>query len=150
MPFTYSANSENGTLDTADVGIVVSPSSGIISTSNMLPGDSVQGVINVANTGTVNEYYYVTAAWKGGAATTDHKAAILAEYLNVSVTASPGTSIFTGSLKALIDQPASPGQALALTTGNEDVTFAFNLPSTVSTVVNNIDLSIDFVFVATA
>lgn len=150
MPLTYAANSENGTLDTANVSIVVSPASGIISTSNMLPGATVQGVVNVANTGTVDEYYYVTAAWTGGGSTTDHKAAILAEYLNVSVTASPGTSIFTGSLSALIDQPASPGQALALTTGNEDVTFSFHLPSTVSTVVNNIDLAIDFVFVATA
>ncbi|MBP1760880.1 MAG: uncharacterized protein H6Q64_422 [Firmicutes bacterium] len=150
MPLIYSANSENGVLDTADVSIAVSPASGVINTTDMLPGQTVQGVINVANTGTVDEYYYVTAAWTGGGTTTDHKAAILAEYLNVSVTASPGASIFTGSLKALIDQPASPGQALALTTGNEDVTFAFHLPATVSTVVNNIDLAIDFIFVATA
>ncbi len=150
MALTYTTNSTNGILDTADVSIVVSPSSGVINTTNMLPGQSVQGIINVSNTGTVDETYYVTAAWKGGGTTTDHRAAILAEYLNVSVTASPGTSIFTGTLNALIDQPASPGQALALTTGNEDVTFVFTLPATVSTVVNNIDLAIDFVFVATA
>jgi hypothetical protein len=150
MPITYTTNSSGGTLDTANVSIVVSPSSGVINTTDMLPGQSVQGIINVSNTGSVDENYYVTAAWKGGGTTTDHRAAILAEYLNVSVTASPGTSIFTGSLNALIDQPASPGQALALINANEDVTFDFTLPSTVSTVVNNIDLSIDFVFVATA
>jgi hypothetical protein len=150
MALTYTTLSNNGVLDSADVSIVASPASGVIDATNMLPGQSVQGIINVSNTGTVDETYYVTAAWKGGGTTTDHHAAILAEYLNVSVTASPGTSIFTGTLNALIDQPASPGQALALITGNEDVTFEFTLPITVSTVVKNIDLAIDFIFVATA
>ncbi len=150
MPITYTANSSGSSLDTANVAIVVSPATGVITTTNMLPGQSIQGIINVSNTGNVDEYYYVTAAWKGGGTTPDHRAAILAEYLNVSVTASPDTSLFTGSLSALIDQPASPGQALALATGNEDVTINFTLPVTVSTVVNNIDLAIDFVFVASA
>ena len=58
MALTYTTNSTNGVLDTADVSIVVSPSSGVINTTNMLPGQSVQGIINVSNTGTVDETYY--------------------------------------------------------------------------------------------
>ncbi|HWP96818.1 MAG TPA: hypothetical protein VN426_08195 [Syntrophomonadaceae bacterium] len=150
MPLDFTVTSTNSNLGTADVSIVASPASGVINTTNMVPGQTVQGMINVSNTGNIDEFYYVTAAWNGAAPTSDHKAALLAEYLNVSVTASPSTNIFTGKLSALVDQPASPGQALTLTTGNEDVIFSFNLPATVSPVLNNIDLSIDFVFVASS
>lgn len=150
MPLDYVISSTNNTLDSADVSIVVSPASGVINTTTLVPGQTVQGLINVSNTGNVDEHYYVTAAWKPGGTTSDHKAALLAEYLNVSVTASPSTSLFTGKLTELIDQPSSPGRALTQATGNEDVIFSFNLPSTVSPVVNNIDLSIDFVFVASS
>lgn len=150
MPITYTSSSTNSNLNSADVSIVVSPSSGVINATNLLPGDSVQGIINVSNTGNVDQYYYITASWKGSGTTTDHRAAILAYYLNVSVTASPSTVLYTGNLAGLIDQPASPGQPLPLTTGNEDVVFDFILPSTVGSVINDIDMSIDFIFVATA
>lgn len=150
MALTFTASSTGSTLQTANVSIVVSPTSGVLSATNMLPGSTVTAVINVSNTGDVDEYYFVTADWKPSGSTTASLAALLADNLNVSVSASPGSTIYTGKLSGLIDQPASPGHALALSTGNEDVTFTFHLPSTVGNVVQNIDITLDFVFVATA
>lgn len=150
MALTYTASSTGSTLQTANVAIAVSPASGVLSVTAMLPGDSATAVINVSNTGDVDEYYFVSADWKASPGTTTSHAALLADNLNVSVSASPGGSIYTGKLSGLIDRPDSPGQALALTTGNEDVTFTFYLPSTAGNVVGNIDMTLDFVFVATS
>lgn len=148
MAFTYTASSTGSTLQAETVSIEVSPTTGVL-VATMLPGDSVSAVINVSNTGTVDEYYFVTADWKASDVTTTSLAALLAYNLNVSVSAG-ATSLYTGKLDALIDRPDSPGQALTLITANEDVTFDFTLPSTVGNAVQDIDLAIDFVFVATA
>ena len=60
MAFTYTANSTDSTLQTETVAIEVSPASGVLTTA-MVPGDSVSATINVSNTGTVDEFYFVTA-----------------------------------------------------------------------------------------
>jgi hypothetical protein len=150
MPFIYTASSTESTLQTANVAIEVSPASGVLSATSLLPGDSVSAVINVSNTGDVDEYYFVSADWKASPGTTTSHAALLAANLNVSVSASPGGDIYTGSLSGLIDKPESPGQQLTLATGNQDVTFTFTLPSDVGNIVEGVDITLDFVFVATS
>ncbi|MDN5330972.1 MAG: hypothetical protein PWP45_197 [Tepidanaerobacteraceae bacterium] len=150
MAFTFTASSTGSTLQTGNISIVVSPNSGVLSATNMMPGDTVEAVINVSNTGDVDEYYFVTADWKPSGTTTASLAALLADSLTVSVSASPGSVIYTGKLSGLIDQPPSPGHALTLATGNEDVTFTFHLPDTVGNAVQDTDITLDFVFVATA
>ncbi|WP_296969849.1 hypothetical protein [Tepidanaerobacter sp. EBM-38] len=149
MAFTYTASSTGSTLQTETVSIEVSPASGVIA-ATMLPGDSVSGTINVSNTGTVDEYYFITADWKAADDdTTPSLAALLAYNLNVSV-AVGGTDLFAGKLEDLIDRPDSPGRELTLTTANEDVSFNFTLPTDAGNAVQDIDLAIDFVFVATS
>jgi len=150
VPFIYTASSTGNILQTGNVSIEVSPASGVLSATSLLPGNSVSAVINVSNTGDVDEYYFVSADWKASPGTTPSQAALLAANLNVSVSASPGGSIYTGPLSGLIDRPDSPGQALPLATGNQDVTFTFTLPSDVGNIVENVDITLDFVFVATS
>ncbi len=148
MAFTYTANSTDSTLQTETVAIEVSPASGVLTTA-MVPGDSVSATINVSNTGTVDEFYFVTADWKATGTTTTSLAALLAYNLNVSVSADT-TDLFTGKLEDLIDRPDSPGRELTLNTASEDVTFNFILPSSVGNAVQDIDVAIDFIFVATS
>ncbi|NLS44996.1 MAG: hypothetical protein GX969_04580 [Firmicutes bacterium] len=148
MAFTYSAGSIGGTLQTGSVSIEVSPSSGVLA-ETIMPGGLVSTVINVSNTGDVDEFYFVTADWKASGTTSESLAALLAYNLNVSVEANT-TNLYTGKLKDLIDRPDSPGRELPLATGAEDVTFQFSLPSAVGNAVQDIDLAIDFIFVATS
>ncbi|MDI3534927.1 MAG: hypothetical protein PWQ82_1292 [Thermosediminibacterales bacterium] len=152
MAFTFTAVADpavtDNSLDSANVDITVSPTSGVISESNMLPGDSTQGVVNVSNTGDVDCYYFISADWKAGGTTTASKAALLANKLAVSVS-SGATSLYTGTLANLIDKPDSPGRQLTLATGNEDVTISISLPSTAGSIYQNIDVDVDFLFVAT-
>ncbi len=150
MAFTYTASSTGNTLNTEEVSIVASPASGVLAAS-MLPGDTADALINVSNTGTVDEYYFVTADWKAaeGTDTTPSLAALLAHNLIVSVDVG-GEDLFAGKLEDLIDEPSPDGRELTLTTANEDVGFHFILPEDVGNAVQDIDLAIDFVFVATA
>jgi hypothetical protein len=147
MPFTAQASNTANTTATANVGIVISPTSAVINATNMTPGQSVSGTINVSNTGTVDEFYFITGQWSPTGTSTRTQATRLASGLNVSVTVGL-TVLYAGSLYSLIDQPPA-GRPLALLTGNENVGFQFTLPSTATRDLMNIDLSTDLVFVAT-
>lgn len=148
MAFTFTADSTGSILQTETVAIEVSPASGVL-TETMVPGDSVNATINVSNTGTVDEFYFITADWKPSGTTTESLAALLAYNLDVSVSTNT-TVLYAGKLESLIDRPDSPGRELLLATGNEDVTFEFILPPDAGNAVQDIDLAIDFVFVATS
>jgi len=149
MAATFSASSTNNTTSTANVSIVVSPDTAVISETSMLPGDSASGVVNVSNVGDVDLYYYVTADWKESGTSSPRLVNILANTLNVSVDAgSPATTIYAGTMAGLIDQPDSPGRALTMSTGNENVTFTVILPSSAGNILQNLDMTVDFVFVS--
>ena len=151
MPFVRQADPSNtgNITQTASVDITLSPTTAVINATNMKPGDSVTGVINVSNIGTVDVYYFISADWTAGGSTQPSMAALLAHKLSVSVEAgSPATSLYTGTLAGLVNQPASPGRQLTLSTGNENVTITITLPSNAGSLYQNIEVSTDFVFVA--
>lgn len=80
--------------------------------------------------------------------TTASMAQILAGSLNASVVASPPTTtLYTGALTGLVDQPTG-GHSLPLGSVQE-VTITVALDPGAGNLVQNRDLSIDFVFVAT-
>ena len=64
MPFIYTASSTESLHCKLPMWQLVSPASGVLSATSLLPGDSVSAVINVSNTGDVDEYYFVSADWK--------------------------------------------------------------------------------------
>ena len=153
MAFTFSVTDPTGNqANTATASVTVSPTSAIVSATNMTPGTTATGVVNVSNTGTVDEFYQVTINWSPTGTTTQAAATRLVSDLVVSVSAgSPDATaspIFAGTMYDLIDRPASPGQALSLTTANEDVQFQVILPSTAPSALEGIDVGFDIVFVA--
>ena len=152
MAFSFAVVDPTGnTASTATASVTVSPTTAIITGSNMTPGSSVTGVANVSNTGTVDEFYQVTVNWSPTGSTSTSAATRLVQELVVSVTAgSPSattTPVFAGSMLTLVDQPASPGQSLPLSVGNENVQFLVSLPSSATSSYESIDVGFDIVFV---
>ncbi|MFW5980287.1 MAG: hypothetical protein ACOCQ2_02885 [Halanaerobiales bacterium] len=150
MAFTAQASNIENYSTNASVDITLSPSDAIIEENNVRTGDSFSGTLNVSNTGSVDQYYFVSANWSprnySPSLTT-----ILANTLTVSVTADPDddeASLYTGVLNDLIDQPASPGRELTLDTGEEDVQFTITLPEDAGNIVQALDIDVDFIFVA--
>lgn len=153
MAFSFSIVDPTGnTTDTATVSLVVSPDTAIITGANITPGESLSGTVNASNTGSVDEFYQITVNWSPSGSTSTSAATRLVNALIVSVTAgSPSASlspVFAGSMSSLIDQPASPGQSLPLSVGNENVAFTVNLPSDATSSLEGIDVGFDIVFVA--
>ena len=151
--FTAEASPTGGTtLSTGTVNLSVSPPLKVLNVEAMKPGDSESGIVNVSNSGNIDAYYFVSADWKPVGDTASRMATVLANRLFVSVVASPEASepdlLFSGLLKDLLDRPDSPGRELSLDKGNEDVEFTFVLPEDVSNIAQNIDIDMDFVFVA--
>ena len=148
MAFSAQTNVTSNSSTNASVDIQVSPASSIITATNLIPGGAATtGLTNVSNTGTVDEFYSISADWSADSFS-DKMTAILANTLNISVSTG-GTNLYDGTLAGLIDQPASPGRALTQATGNEDVEFSVSLPSTAGDIVNALDINVDFIFVAT-
>ncbi len=153
MAFTFSVTDPTGNqTNTATASVTVSPTSAIITATNMTPGTTATGVVNVSNTGTVDEFYQVTINWSPTGTTTQAAATRLVSELVVSVSAgSPSATaspVFAGTMYNLIDKPASPGQQLTLATANENVQFEVVLPSTAQASYEGINVGFDIVFVA--
>ena len=152
MAFSFAVTDPTGnTASTATVSLYVSPTSAIITASNMTPGQSVSGIVYVSNTGTVDEYWQTTINWSPTGSTSTAAATRLADELHVSVTAGSPTAttpVFAGTLYSLIDQPGSPGQPLPLSLGTENVQFAVSLPASATAPYEGIDMGFDIVFVA--
>lgn len=146
--FTLDAANTGNQVLTATVSVAISPESAILASPPLLPGASVVGTVAVSNAGDVACLYFVSADWAAVSPTTASMAQILASSLNVSVVASPPTTtIYTGVLTGLVDQP-SGGHSLPLGSVQE-VTFTLALQADAGNLVQNKDLSIDFIFVAT-
>lgn len=153
MAFSFQVIDPTGnSASTADPTIVVSPPSAVITATNMTPGSTATGTVNVSNTSGVDLFYTITANWSPSGSTTQSAATRLANELIVSVTAgSPSATaspVFVGTLAALVDQPASPGQELPLAVGNENVQLELVLPSDAVASYEGIDVGFDIVFVA--
>lgn len=149
MAFLFETSETNNATDTGTVSLVVSPAASVILDTNMTPGSSVSGLINVSNTGTVDEFYTITANWTPISPTTDSAATRLANELAVSVTVGT-TPLYVGSLYGLVDEPASPGRSLLLATPAEDVSVTVTLPATAGPVFQGINLGFDLDFVASS
>ncbi len=152
MPlFTFTGgtvNTDNQVL-TATVSIAISPEDSVLASPALLPGASVVGTVAVSNVGDVDCLYFVSADWAAIPPTTASMAHVLAGALNASVEASPPLTapLYTGPLRNLVDEPTA-GRSLPLASVQE-VTITVGLDPNAGNLVQNKDLSVDFVFVAT-
>ncbi len=151
-----SLRSRNNTVSNAGdsvwVDIEVSPVKMVIHEENMVPGQSVSGVVTVKNTGTVDVYYFISASWYAGGFSTPVQATKLASYFDVTVSVPDiqwGGILYTGNLINLIDQPGDSGRLLTLEQMEDEVTFTFTLHPDTGASLMGITLITDLIFVAT-
>jgi len=146
MPFTISATNSGNSAGTADVALTLSPTTALFSPANLVPGQFVGSpALAVANSGDVDEFYYIFADWKAGGSTTGPEAQILADRLNIWIQASPSTTLYDGVISGLSNEP-STGRLL-ISPQDDLLTFVVRLPSTVGNIVEDLDLDVDLVFV---
>ncbi|QGP93673.1 MULTISPECIES: hypothetical protein [Moorella] len=149
MALTASATVTGSTAGTADVALTLSPTTALFSPANLVPGQSVGSPqLQVSNTGTVDEYYFIFADWKEVSPTTPREAQLLADRLNIYIEASPATVLYNGTLSGLYNQPSSG--RLLVSPYDDLLTFVVSLPSNTGTIAQNLDLSVDLVFTAQA
>ena len=151
MPFTFQALNENNTINDAEISLTLNPAAAIFTETDWVGGSTASDTINVTNdNATVAVNYFVSADWYAAAGDTVQNARLLAEKLEVEVTADPlGTPavLFTGKLADLIQQPPA-GRTLA-GGANEDVEFTLTLPAADATdLVQGVGIEFDLVFVA--
>lgn len=150
MPFTIQQLNEDNTVGIAQLTLVVDPTTAIFTETDWSGGSSATGVINVENTSTLDVNYFVSADWYAAAGGTPQDARILAEKLQITVTADPGGNeeeLYSGPLAGLIQQPPA---GRTLTTGqDEDVEFELSLPPAGATdLIQGMAIEFDLVFVA--
>ncbi|WP_027339770.1 hypothetical protein [Halonatronum saccharophilum] len=153
MAFTASAQSDNNTLNTAQVELDVSPAQ-IFDDVTLLPGESVEDeTLTVENTGDVDADYYVTAGWHGVNDTEDRMALLLAEMLDVHMEAfeeegretSEGV-IYDGNLAEFIDQ-----NGITIDEGDTHyITTEITLSEDAGNFLQGRDIEVDFIFVGEA
>ncbi|KYH33068.1 hypothetical protein [Neomoorella mulderi] len=149
MALTASATVTGSTAGTADVALTLSPTTALFSPANLVPGQAVGSPqLQVSNTGTVDEYYFIFADWKEVSPTTPREAQLLADRLNIYIEASPATVLYNGTLSGLYNQPSSG--RLLVSPYDDLLTFVVSLPSNTGTIAQNLDLSVDLVFTAQA
>ncbi|MDN5345387.1 MAG: hypothetical protein PWQ18_1501 [Clostridia bacterium] len=147
MPLTASATIAGNTAGTADVALSLSPTTALFSPANLVPGQAVGSPqLQVSNTGTVDEYYFIFADWQGVSPTTATEAQVLADRLNIYIEASPATVLYNGNIAGLYNQPT--GGRLLISPQDDLLTFVVSLPSTTGNIAQNLDLSVDLVFTA--
>jgi hypothetical protein len=147
MPFTISATNSSNTVGTAGVTLTLSPTTALFSPASLVPGQYVGSPeVAVANSGTVDQFYYIFADWKSGGTTTGPEAQILADRTNIWIQASPSTTLYDGNISGLSNQPAAG--RLLISPQDDMLKFVVRLPNTVGTIVQDLDLDVDLVFVA--
>lgn len=151
MPFTVQQLNEDNTVGIAQLSLVLDPVTPIFNETDWSGGSTAADTINVENTSGLDVVYYVSADWYAPLGGTPQDARILAERLEITVTADPGggteEQLYSGSLAGLIQQPPA-GRALAAAV-NEDVEFELSLPDANATdLIQGMAIEFDLVFVA--
>ena len=148
MAFTISATDSGNSAGTSSVDLTLSPAAALFSPAALIPGESVGSPqLSVANSGSVDAFYFIFADWKAGGTTSATSAQILADRLNINI-AQDTTTLYDGTISGLIEQPAG-GRILA--TGNDELlTFVVSLPADTGNIAESLDLAVDLVFVSQA
>jgi hypothetical protein len=148
MPFTISITSSGSSAGTGDVALTLSPTTALFSPANLVPGESLGSPqLSVTNDGAVDAYYFIFADWSAGGTTSAAQAQILADRLNIAIN-QDATELYNGPVSGLVEQPA--GGRILPSTDEEVLTFVVSLPDNSGSIVQDLDLNVDLVFVSQA
>lgn len=155
--FTSSATVNSNTFSTGSLALTTSPTSTLVTFTNMAPGDQVTAPLTITNTGTLQLRYAMTSS----STNTDSKNLATQLTLNIKsgVTTctnagfgGSGTSIYDGMLgAALFGDPAQGQQAgdRSLNGGaGETLCFNVSLPSSTGNAFQNATTTTTFTFAA--
>ncbi len=151
MAFTFQALEGTNSVETTEISITLTPTTPIFTETNWMGNSSASDTINIKNDNEdVEISYYVSADWYPADGVTPQNARLLAERLQITVTADPqdeAAELYGGKLAGLIQQPGT-GRALA-GDEDEDVEFDLSLPTALATdLIQGIAIEFDLVFVA--
>lgn len=160
--FDDTATVGSNTFTTGTVDISTSPTSALVSFSNMAPGDTVTNPLTVTNAGTLQLRYAVTSS----ATNTDGKGlkdqlVLTVKTVDVTTPATPcddfdGTQLYTGDLDDgvsghLVGDPATGAQSGDRTlnaSSNETLCFRVDLPISTGNAFQNATTTATFTFAA--
>lgn len=148
--YTFTSETILGGSTAGISGITLSVTGDPLVIENMIPGESADTTLTVTNDGAIDVLYYLSADWQKDGSTTSRMATILANRLMITVTADPddeAVELYAGTLAGLLDQPPG-GRELAASNGSEDLLIAIELPAGATNIVQNLNIAVDFVFVA--
>lgn len=151
MPFTFQALNDDNSINNAEISLTLNPTSAIFTETNWIGGSTDTQIVNVTNDNPdVAVNYFVSADWFATLSDTIQNARLVAEKLDITVTADPagtGDELFSGKLVDLIQQPVA-GRSLAAGM-NEDVEFTISLPIEEATdLIQGAGIGFDLVFIA--
>lgn len=146
-----------GTFTSGSVDLNASPASAAIVMSNMAPGDTTYGTINVQNSGTLQHRWSATTTVSGTGAATLGKGLVATVKTGVTDCsaagfAATGTQIFTGILDTVaIGNPTQGQQAgdrLLAAAASENLCISVNLPLAAANTVQGQNITSTFNFSA--
>lgn len=136
--FTDTFEVDSNAFTAGSVDIAASPAQAAVTMSNMKPGDSASGVINVANSGSLDFSYDLSAKKDAG----------LSEFYNelTAKVETAGTVLFDGMVKDLLNLPT--GRRVLTPGAAEDLTVTIGLPLTAPNTLNKKYATVAFDFAA--
>ena len=151
--FTDSKAASDNAFTTGTIVLGVSPASALLTSSNMMPGDAINGTLLVSNTGTGALRYAMTgASTNADAKGLMNQLTLTIKTLGTSCALFDGTSLYTGTLASpAFGDPAQGAQAGDRTlaaAGTETLCFRATLPLATGNAYQNATTTTTFTFQA--
>jgi spore coat-associated protein N len=151
--FTDTETVATNSFTTATLDLAASPVSAVVSSSNLQPGDEINGTLTVSNSGSVTLRYAMTAS------ATDPDGKALKDLMTLTIKTSgtscaafDGTTLYTGVIaSAALGNPAvgqQTGDRQLAATASEQVCFRAAMPSSAGNAYQHADTVATFTFAA--
>lgn len=146
--FTSTVTVGANAFTTGTIVLGASPSSALLTSSNMMPGDTVNASLVVSNTGTSQLRYAMSSSNTNSTLAT--QMTLTVKTLGTSCAAFDGTTVYTGSLNAaaigLPAQGADPGDRTLNAAMNETLCFRVSLPGSTGNSFQGLTTTATFTF----
>ncbi len=151
--FTSAPTLGGNAFTTGTVILGLSPTTALLTSANMMPGDTIAGALVVSNSGTGQLRYAVTSAsTNADAKNLMNQITLTIKTLGTSCAVFDGTSLYTGALSAAAfgnpAQGAQAGDRVLNGAANETLCFSANLPAATGNAFQGATTTTTFTFSA--